>query len=79
MGNFSGNGAEGKGVTHRFPSVDHGEAGWTVYRKDMGDARGGSSAGSGGNAVGSYIHRDMSDNRSTVGSVADNIRSARRR
>ena len=49
----------------------------TIDRQDIGDARGISSAGSGGNAVGNGLHGYTSDNRSTVGSVAADIRIVR--
>ena len=48
---------EGRRDTHRFSSEDHGEAGAMVAIQDMGDSRGGISAGSGGNAVGTDLHR----------------------
>ena len=51
----------------------------TVARRDIGDARGISSAGSGSNTVRDYLHRETSGNRTTVGSVAVDIRSVHRR
>ena len=50
----------------------------TVARRDIGDARGISSAGSGSNTVRDYLHRETSGNRTTVGSVAVDIRSVHR-
>ena len=44
----------------------------------MGDAWGGSSAVSGDNAVGNYLHRETTGNLSTVGSVAADIQSVRK-
>ena len=79
MGTFGGNGGEGREDTHGFSSEDHGEAGAIFSRRDMGYARRGSSAGSGGNAVIDDLHRETAGNRSTVGSVAVDIQSVRRR
>ena len=41
----------------------------------MGVARGGSSVGDGGNAVGNDLYRETSGNRGTVGGVTTTIRS----
>ena len=41
----------------------------------MGDARGRSSAGSGGNAVGDDLYRETTGNCGTVGDITTNIRS----
>ena len=38
LGNFSGDGEDGGGVTHRVSEADHGEAGADKVRPDMGDA-----------------------------------------
>ena len=78
MGNLGGHGAEGRGDTHVFSLEYHGEAGLTVARQDMGDARGGSTKGSCGNVVGNDIHIETAGNRITLGRVADNIRIVRR-
>ena len=44
-------------------------------RRDVGYARGRSSAGSGGNTVGNDLYRDMAGNCGTVGGVTTDIRS----
>ena len=69
MGTFGGNGAGVRWNTHVFSLADHGEAGATVDRRDMGKAQGVISAGSGGNAVGNDLRRYTAGNRGTVGSV----------
>ena len=43
-------------------------------RRYMGDARGGSSAGSGGNTVRNDLYRETIGNRGKVGVVATDIR-----
>ena len=75
---FDVNGAEVRGETPRFSLKYHGEAGTEVSRQEMGDARGGSSAGSGRDAVIQYLHREISGRRITVVIVADGIRSVHR-
>ena len=59
----------GRGNTHRFTLVYHGGAGVTVDRQDMGESKGGSTAGSGGKAVGNDLHVGTAGNRGTVGGV----------
>ena len=73
MSNFGGNLEEGIGGTYRFSLEYHGEAGEMVDIQDMGDARGVSNAGSGGNAVGKDLHRDTAGNRGTFGGVETNL------
>ena len=58
------------GETHGFSKSDHGGAGVTVDIWYMGDFEGRSSAGSVGNAVDDDLHREITGNRRTVGSVA---------
>ena len=72
MGTIGRNGAEVIGNKHEFYSADHGEAGATVSIRDMGDARGGNSAGSGRNAVKDDLHRETAGKRSTVGRIVTN-------
>ena len=43
----------------------------------MGDVWGGSSGGSGGNAVGDDLYRETAGNRDTVGGVTTDIRSVK--
>ena len=66
-----------------FLNTSHGIlalfAGAMVARWDMGDTRGGISAGSGGNAVVDGLHREKSGNHRTVGSVTGDIQSVLRR
>ena len=45
----------------------------TDSRQDMGDTIGGSSAKTGGNAVGNDLHSETTGKHGTVGSVATNI------
>ena len=75
MGPFGGNGEEFRRVTHRVPKIYHGEASAADRRQNVGYARGGSSAGSGGNVFGDVLYREMSGNRDTVGGVMTNIQS----
>ena len=56
----------------------HGEASVADRRRDVGDARGGSSAGSGGNAADDDLYRETAGNRGTVGDVTTNILSVYR-
>ena len=44
-------------------------------RRDVGDARGRSSAGNGGNTVSDDIYKETSGNRGTVGGLTTNILS----
>ena len=44
-------------------------------RRDVVDARGGSSAGISGKAVGDYLYRETAGNRVTVGVTTTTIRS----
>ena len=64
--------------THTFFLEDHGEEVTLVAIRYMGDARGGSSAGSDRNAVGNGLHRETTGNHSTVGSVATDSKSVNR-
>ena len=73
MGNFRGNGAEGRGRTHVFSSTDHTYTSGTDIWQDMRDVWGGSISGSGKNAVGDDLHRETISKRGTVGSVATHI------
>ena len=73
MGNFGGNGEEGRRCSYRLPKIDHGEASAVNRRWDVGDARGGSSVRSGRNAVKNDIYRETEGNRGTVGSVTTDI------
>ena len=73
VGNFCGNGEGGRRGKHKLPQTDHGEASAADRRRDVGDARGGSSAGSGGNAVGDYPYRETSVNRGTMCVVTTDI------
>ena len=75
VGPFGGNVEEGRRGTHRFPHTDHGEASAADRRREVGDAQGVSSAGSGRNAVGNDLYRETTGNRGTVGGVTTNIRS----
>ena len=75
---FDVNGAEVRGDTPRFSSAYNGEAGTKFYKQEMGDARGGSSAGNGKDAVIQDLHREMSGSRSIVVIVVAGIRSVRR-
>ena len=51
----------------------HGETSATASRRDMEDARGGNSVGSGGNSVVDVLHRDTTGNHGAVSSVATDI------
>ena len=75
MGPLSGNLEEGIRGTHRIPQTYQREARAADIRRDMGDSQGRSSAGSGGNAVGDDLYRDMAGNRGTVGGITTNIQS----
>ena len=44
----------------------------------MGDARGESSAGRGGNAVGDDLYREMAGNCGTVGGITTDVQSVSR-
>ena len=67
MGTFGGNGAEDISNTHVFSAPYHVEDSATDSGRDMGDARGGISAGSGRNIVGDDLHRETAGNRGKVG------------
>ena len=75
VGTFGGNGEESIRVAHRVPQTDHWEASTVDKRRGVGDTRGGSSAGSGENAVGDDLYRETPGNRGTVGGVTANIQS----
>ena len=60
-------------IPHGFSKIDHEEASATDSIRDIGDARGGSSAGSGRNTVGNYLYRETTVNRGTVGGVTTYI------
>ena len=70
MGTFGGNGEEFRGHTHGVSKIDHGEASTIDSIRDVGDAQGRSSTGSGGNLVNDDLHRETTGNRGTVGGVA---------
>ena len=72
VGPFGNNIKEGRRVTHWLPLIDHGEARAADSRRDMGDARGGSSAESVSNAVGNDIYRETTGKRGTVSGVKTN-------
>ena len=78
LGNFGGNGAEGRRNTHVFSAADHGETSATASGQDMVDTRGVSSAVSRGNAVKYVLHMDTEGNRGALGRFATNIGSMRR-
>ena len=65
MGNFGGNGLQGRSKTHAFSATNHKETITTASRRDTGDTWGGSSMGSGGNAVGEHLHRETTGNRTS--------------
>ena len=73
MGPFGGNGVEGKRGTHRVPQEDHREVSAAYRRRDVGDAQGRSSAGSGRNVVSYDQYRETAGNRGKVGGVITNI------
>ena len=73
------NGAEGRGDAHGFSLAYHGEAGAAVSIRYMGDPWGVISVVSGGNAVDNELHRETEGDRITVGTVAANIQSMRRK
>ena len=75
VGPFGGNVEESRRVTHRLTQTDHGEASTADRRRDIRDARGGISAGSGGNTVGDDLYRETVGNRGSFGGVTTNIRS----
>ena len=70
---FGVNGEEARGHTHGFSDIDPGDTSATDSSYDMGDAQGGSSAGSGGNSVEYYLHRYTTCNRGIVDGVAADI------
>ena len=57
----------------KVPQTDYGEARAEGRRRAVGDAQGGSSTGSGRNAVINDLYRDTAGNRGTVGGVTTNI------
>ena len=65
MVNFDVNSEEGRRITHGFYQTYHREASAADIRRDMGDARVGSSAGSGSNIVRNGLYRETTDNRGT--------------
>ena len=73
MGNFGGNGAEGRSKTHVFSATDHRETRATASRRYMGYNRGGSSVVSGSNEVTDDLHRERTGNCGAVGRFATNI------
>ena len=75
FGHLRSNGEEGRSNTHRLPQIDHGKASAADRRRDVGDARGGDSEGSGGDAVGDDLYRKTAGNHGTVGGVTTNIKS----
>ena len=79
MGTVGVNGVYGIGYTHDVYWSDHGDAGMTIARKDMGDTWVGISVGSGSNAVSNELHKETTGSRHTVGSVAANIQRVHRR
>ena len=78
MVNFDLNSEEGRRITHSFYQTHHREASAADIRRDMGDARVGSSAGSGSNIVGNGLYRETTDNRGIVSGVATDILSVDR-
>ena len=60
-------------VTHSFPHIYHGESSAADRRVDVGDAKGGISARSGGNAVSNDLYRETTGNRVTVGGITTYI------
>ena len=72
---FVSNGEEGRRVTHRLTYTDNVGMGPADRIKDVGYARGGSSAGSGVNAVRDDLYMDTAGNRGTVGGVTTYIRN----
>ena len=75
VGPFGVNGEEDRRGKHRVTQTDPGEVSVADTRRGVGDARGGISAGSSGNAVGDDLYRETVDNRGTVGGVTNTIRS----
>ena len=67
VGPFGGNGEEGGRDAYWVPSTYHWETDAGVRRPDVGDARGGRSAGGIRNAVSDDLHMDTSGNHGTVG------------
>ena len=70
---FSDNREEGRRDLHRIPQTYHGEAISIDSRLDVGDAWGGSSAGSGRNVVGDDLYEETAGNHGTVGGVTTDI------
>ena len=75
VGHFGVNGEKGRVGTYGILQTYHGDAIMEDSRRDVGDARGRSSAGNGGNTVSDDIYKETSGNRGTVGGLTTNIRS----
>ena len=75
VGTFGGNGEESIRVAHRVPQTDQWEASTVDKRRGVGDERGRSSVGKGGNSVGDDLYREIEGKHGTVGGVMTNIRS----
>ena len=75
LGPFGGNGEKGRRSTHDFSQTNHGEVSAADSRRDIGDALGRSSAGSGRNTAVNELYMETTSNRDTVGGVATNIQS----
>ena len=61
--------------SHRVPHTYHREASVSVRIRSVGDARGGSNAGSSRKEVRNDPNKDTAGNRGTVGGVTTNIPS----
>ena len=73
MDTFGRNAAEFIRNTHIISTTDHGETSATSRGWEMGDAQGGSSAGSGRNAVVDDPHKETIVNRGAVGHFVTDI------
>ena len=73
LGPFGGNEEEGRRIIHGFSQTDHRESSIVNSRRDMGDAQGRSSAGSGVKAVGNDLYRETTRNCGAVGCVVTNV------
>ena len=73
LGNFGRDGEEGGGHTNGFSEEYHGEAVTAEGRQEMGDAKGRSGAGSGGNTFRDELHMDTKGECGTVGGAAANF------
>ena len=67
---FGGNGEEGRGTTYGLSEAYRGESSATEGGHDMGDAQGGSGAGSGRTSVVNDLHRETIGKSGTVGGSA---------